>query len=154
MYVLVVALTTLILPVASVLVARMADPGAALIALIGLWFVVWGVGVRLGLAGVRQVLKPEFTARDILGSADHGALLIVRELGFANLAIGVVGLLSLVFPAFVLPAAIYACIFYAAAGALHVRTPARNRAETIAMTSDLWMAVILAGFVVVSLITR
>jgi hypothetical protein len=100
------------------------------------------------LAGARQVLKPELTAQGILGTSDLGALLIVRELGFANLAIGIVGLLALVFHAFVLPAAIYACIFYGAAGALHVGTLARGRNETVAMISDLWMAVVLVGVVV------
>jgi hypothetical protein len=152
MYALIVALTTLILPIGSVLWARSGNPSAAWLDLIGLWFVVWGVGVRLGLAGVRQILRPEFTARDIFGLAGEGALVIVRELGFANLAIGIVGLLAWRFPTFVLPAAIYASIFYMAAGAMHVANGAHGTNETVAMSSDFFMALVLGGFAVATLI--
>lgn len=152
MYILIVALTTLILPMASVALARTTNPTAAWVDLIGLWFVVWGVGVRLGLAGARQVLKPAFTARDIFGLTGEGALVIVRELGFANLAIGIVGLLALRFPAFVLPAAIYASIFYVAAGVMHAKKGAHGLKETVAMVSDLFMALVLGGFAIASLI--
>jgi hypothetical protein len=82
----------------------------------------------------------------------EGALVIVRELGFANLAIGIVGLLALRFPAFVLPAAIYASIFYAAAGVMHAQKSAHGLKESVAMVSDLFMALVLGGFAVASLI--
>jgi hypothetical protein len=149
---LIVALTTLILPIGSVLLGRSINPSAAWLHLIGLWFVVWGVGVRLGLAGLRQILRPEFTARDIFGLTGEGALVIVRELGFANLAIGIVGLLAWRFPTFVLPAAIYASIFYAAAGAMHVSKGAHGTNETVAMASDIFMALVLGGVAVATLI--
>jgi hypothetical protein len=151
MYIVIVALTMLILPIASILYARSIDPAAAWLPLIGLWFVFWAVGVRLGIAGLRQILNAEFTAKDIFGLEGSGARVIVRELGFANLAIGVVGLLTLLFPAFVLPAAIYACIFYAAAGAMHVGEKSKGLNENIAMVSDLSMALILGSFVAATL---
>jgi hypothetical protein len=152
MYVVIVALTTLILPVGSVLLAAGANPAADFTGLVGLWFVVWGVGVRLGLAGASQVLRPDATARGIFGLKGDGALAIVRELGFANLAIGIVGLLTLLHPAFVLPAAIYATLFYAAAGLLHLHQTERGLNETAAMLSDLFMAAALGGFIAASLI--
>jgi len=40
------------------------QPDVGLILLIGRWFVFWGIGVRLGLAGMRQVLQPGFTVRE------------------------------------------------------------------------------------------
>lgn len=147
MYIAIVALTILILPVGSIFLSQHAHPEAQLLDLIGLWFVFWGVGARLGLAGARQILRPEFTARDIFGLTGSGALVIVRELGFANLAIGIVALLTLLYPAFVLPAAIYAAIFYAAAGVMHVMEAKRGLNENIAMVSDLFMALVLGGFV-------
>jgi hypothetical protein len=152
MYIAVVALTMLILPALSAVVGRGIEPAAAWIDLVGLWFVFWAVGLRLGLAGARQILRPEFTARDIFKLEGEGPLAIVRELGFANLAIGVVGLLTALFPSFVLPAAIYAGIFYAAAGAVHVREPQRGLNENVAMLSDLFAAVVLAGIVAAKLI--
>lgn len=141
----------LILPVASILIARGMYPDTPLLPLVGLWFVVWGVGVRLGLAGLRQLLKPEATAQGIFRLSGGGVLVLVRELGTANLAIGIVGLMALAIPTFVLPAAIYAAIFYAAAGILHLRHADRAVNESIAMVSDLWMALILAVFAGLSL---
>jgi hypothetical protein len=144
----------LILPIASILLARGANPAANWVDLIGLWFVFWGVGVRLGFAGLKQILQPAFTARDIFKIEGDGALVVVRELGFANLAIGIVGLLALRFSAFVLPAAIYASIFYLAAGAIHVREHDRGLNENVAMASDLFMALVLACFVAAALIQK
>jgi hypothetical protein len=146
MYIAIVANTMLVLPVGSILFAVRANPDAELIDTMGKWFVFWGVGARLGLAGARQILRPEFTARDILGVDGDGALIIVRELGFANLSIEIVALLVLRFPAFVLPAAIYSTIFYAAAGVMHVMESKRGTNENVAMVSDLGMSLVLGGF--------
>jgi arginine exporter protein ArgO len=78
--------------------------------------------------------------------------LLVRELGGANLASGVVGLASLALPSFVLPAAIASGIFYAVAGVEHVRSKHRGTNETIALVSDLFIAVVLIGFAVAALL--
>lgn len=147
MYLAVVALTMLVLPLLSVAIEHAQQPAVALSLLAGRWFVFWGVGARLGLAGLRQIVQPGFTAREIMGSEEPGALFFVRELGFANLAAAVVALLSLALPAFALPAAVSGAIFYAAAGALHVGSAHRSRNENVAMASDLWMAAVLAAFV-------
>lgn len=65
MYVAVVALLIFALPAGSAL-AEHALPGAApFMALIGKWFVFWAAGIRLVLAGVRQLVQPEFTAQPI-----------------------------------------------------------------------------------------
>jgi hypothetical protein len=53
---------------------------------------------------------------------------------------------------FVLPAAIYACIFYAAAAAMHFTRGAHGTHESVAMASDLFMALVLGAFAVASLI--
>jgi len=142
MYLAVVVLTMFVLPIGSTLVDHLLHPDAALIWLIGRWF------VRLALAGARQTIQPAFTAREIFHMSGDEALPIVRELGVANLGAGVVGLLSLVAPSFVLPAALYAAIFYGAAGIGHVLQRDRAANETIAMASDLFVFVMLAIFVV------
>lgn len=148
MYVAIVVLTMFALPVGSVLVEHLLRPDAPWLYLIGRWFVVWGVGARLGLAGLRQVAQPAFTARQIFHIEGDDALPIVRELGVANLAAGVVALASLAVSTFVLPAALWAAIFYGAAGLSHVRQKARSANESLAMASDLFMAVVLAIVVV------
>jgi hypothetical protein len=85
MYLAIVALTMLVLPLGSIAVEHGLHGAAPLMGLVSKWFVFWGVGVRLGLAGGRQVLRPGFTARDIFRLEDEGALPLVRELGVANL---------------------------------------------------------------------
>jgi len=148
MYLAVVVLTMFALPIGSTLVDHLLHPDAALLWLVGRWFVLWSVGVRLALAGARQTIQPAFTAREIFHMSSDEALPVVRELGVANLGAGVVGLLSFAAPSFVLPAALYAAIFYGAAGVGHVVQRDRSANETIAMASDLFVFVALAIFVV------
>ena len=147
MYVAIVALTMFILPVVSIVIGHALDPAAPWLLLIGRWFVFWSVGVRLTLAGVRQYLEPAFTAKEIFHMSGDEALPIVRELGAANVATGVVGLLSLAAPSFTLPVAIAAAIFYGVAGFRHALERGRSRNETVAMASDLFLFVVLAAFV-------
>ena len=148
MYIAVVVLTMLILPVLSIAVDHGLHPGTPIVLLIGRWFVFWGIGVRLVLAGLRQFFQPEFTAKQIFQSSSPDVLPLVRELGVANFSASVVALLSLAMPSFVLPAAISAGIFYGVAGVRHIMERHRSRNETVAMTSDLFMSAVLLIFVV------
>ena len=144
MYVVIVALTMFLLPTASVLIQHAQQPDASIVFLVGRWFVFWGVGVRLGLAGLRQFLQPAFTAREIFHMTGDEALPLVRELGVANSATGLVGLLSLTLPGFILPVSISAGVFYGVAGVRHLAERGRSFNETVAMVSDLFLAAVLA----------
>lgn len=146
LYIAVVALTMAVLPVISILGDSAAHPSVSLWLLVGKWFVFWGVGARLGLAGGRQVLQPAFTAKEIFHMDSDEALPLVRELGIANGATALVALFSLFAPTFVVPVAISAAMFYGAAGVRHVFEAHRSRNETIAMVSDLGMFVVLSAF--------
>jgi hypothetical protein len=146
MYLAIVSLTMFILPVASVLGELSLHPESALTALIGKWVVFWAVGARLSLAGLRQFFQPTFTAREIFHLEGDEALLLVRELGVANLAAGVVGLLSIRAPTFVVPSAVSAGIFYGIAGVRHVFERGRSFNENVAMVSDLAAFIALAAF--------
>src|ERR1700721_304296 len=107
MYFIFVVLFLFVLPPISVIVEALLRSGDAdLVLLVGKWFVFWGVGVRLFIAGVRQVAQPRFTAESIFQVKDRGALAIVREVGFANLAMGALGLLTLAEPYFLVSDAI------------------------------------------------
>jgi hypothetical protein len=148
MYIAIVALTMLVLPVVSIVAGHALDPAAPWLELFGRWFVFWGVGVRLTLAGLRQFFQPAFTVREIFHMTSNEALPVVRELGVANVATGVVGLLSLAAPSFTLPVAIAAAIFFGAAGFRHMAERDRSQNETVAMASDLFLFVVLAVFVI------
>src|SRR3569623_2132907 len=101
MYFAVIALTMLVLPLGSIAVEHALHPDISTMTLVGRWFVFWGVGVRLGLAGVRQSLQPAFTAKEIFKMAGDEAFPVVRELGFANISMAVIALASVGIPTFV-----------------------------------------------------
>jgi hypothetical protein len=149
-YLLMVAMTMFVLPLGSMGV-EFAAGRSDLFWLTGKWFVFWGVGVRLAVAGARQYVQPAFTSRDLLGIDSPEVYVIVRELGGANFAAGVVGITSLAAPSFVMPCAIGAAIFYLVAGVEHMKSKARGRNENIAMTSDLFLAFVLAAFTLCAL---
>ena len=145
MYLSMVVLLMGALPVGSILIVYFLSDGYADPAyLIAKWFVFWSVGVRLLLAGLRQVANPRFTADTIFGLKDEGALVVVRELGFANLSIGLLGALSLARPDWIVPSAIVGGLYYGLAGILHLLKGERNFIENVAMTSDLLLFAVLA----------
>ena len=146
MYLAMIILLMGALPIASIAVESAAHGGADLTPLIGKWFVFWAVGVRLILAGLRQVANPRFTAGTIFGVKDEAALVIVQELGFGNLAIGTLGALSLIHREWIVPAALAGGIFYGLAGVKHALRRDRNAIENIATASDLFIFVVLAGY--------
>jgi len=114
--------------------------------LIGKWLVFWAVGVRLLLAGLRQVVQPQYTAKVILGIEGNEALFVVRELGFANAAIGAVGIMSILIPGWVAPGGFAGGILYCLAGVNHAMQTHRNRLQNMAMASDLVAGAVLLTY--------
>jgi hypothetical protein len=147
MYLASIVLLLLVIPAASVAIETMFF-GGSLVASLAKWFVFWPVGVRLFMAGIKQTLQPQFTAEGIFGIKDPSAQGLVREIGFGNLSIGALGLLSLLRPDFLLPAAIVGGLYYGLAGLGHVTGGEGNAKKRIAMVSDLLIFVVLV-FVVI-----
>lgn len=148
MYYAIVVSLMLVLPLASIAVDANASQAPFGWPLVGKWFVFWMVGVRLFLAGTRQIVNPRYTAREILGLEGDEPLLVVRELGFANAAIGTVGIVSLFSASWTPAAALAGGLFYGLAGANHALQPHRNRLENVAMVSDLYAAALLLAYCV------
>jgi hypothetical protein len=148
MYFASVLLLLLIFPLVSIAAeAIRLGHGIANVGLIGKWFVFWAVGVRLFIAGARQVLQPSFTATEIFEIHEPKAFAIVRELGFANLSMGLLGLCSLWHREWLLPAAIVGGLYYCLAGLGHIPQPHKNTKEYIAMISDGFAFLVLLAFV-------
>ncbi len=148
-YLVSVLLLLLVIPAGCVIVEAIVSHGPIdLMFLIGKWFVFWAAGVRLFIAGGRQVFQPQYTAMKIFEIADPGAASIVRELGFANLAMGTLALASLGNSAWLVPAAIVGGLYYGLAGAGHVVRAKKNPLEQIALYSDLFIFLLIAAFVV------
>lgn len=148
MYFATILLLLLIFPAASV-TAEALRTGHSIddVLLVGKWYVFWAIGVRLLIAGLRQVLQPAFTAMEIFDIADLKAHALVREIGFGNISMGLLGLLSLWHPDWRIPAAIIGGLYYCLAGLMHVARR-RNTKELMAMISDLFAAFLLLGFIV------
>jgi hypothetical protein len=145
MYFLMISLLMLVLPLASIIHEAGLRPD---LTVAGKWFVFWMVGARLFAAGLRQILQPRYTAEKILGIQGDANLVIVRELGFANLALGIGGIATLAAPTWTPPLALVGGIFYAAAGIQHALQSGRNKIESFAMATDLFAAFVLLGFFV------
>ena len=154
MYLATVVLLMLVLPLASIVIEALLHGGADLWFLVGKWFVFWAVGVRLGLAGLRQTFNPAFTAQTIFGLKDEAAFAIVREVGFGNLSMGALGVASLFNRGWMLPAALCGGLYYGLAGIGHWRKGERNSHENIALISDLLIFVLLACVFVAGLVQK
>jgi hypothetical protein len=151
MYLVMILGLMIVAPVVSIVSEYSAGGGAGdLLLLAGKWFVFWAVGIRLFTAGLSQSFRPEFTAGNILGarSADRSVLQIVQELGFANLGFGLIGILSLPFGGWIVPAAVAGGLFLGLAGIRHVAKPGKNTKEWIATLTDLLVFAVLAVFVI------
>jgi hypothetical protein len=146
MYIATVALLLFVFPIVSVGVTLFLRPQSELLLLVGQWFTFWAVGVRLGLAGIRQTIQPGFTSKEILGIEGREVYVVVRELGFANLTFGLLGLVSLWHAAWLSPAAFAGGLYYGLAGVGHLFKKDRNLKEQVATYSDLVISVILLGF--------
>ena len=143
----VVILLLVILPVASVAIeTTLSNHGVSLIFLTGKWFVFWAAGVRLFIAGVRQVIQPKFTAEEIFEIHDRASFAIVRELGFANLSMGLLGICSIFRPGWMVPAALAGGLYYGLAGLGHVFHKNKNAKEYVAMISDGFVFLVLLIF--------
>ncbi len=115
------------------------------------WFVFSGIGLRLGGAGIKQIIQPRFTAREIFKIQDDGVLPLVRELGFANVCFSAVALASLFVPTFRIPAAIAGGLYFGLAGLLHVTKSKESSEEIFAMVSDIFIFLVLGILMVISL---
>jgi hypothetical protein len=149
MYVVIVIALMLALPLISIVAQIIlsdhgALQGAWYLAVVAKWYVFWAVGVRLSLAGLRQIVQPRYTAETILGLKGAESLFFVRELGFANVSMGSVGIASLFAASWVTPAAMLGAIYYGFAGINHCFHKGRNKLQNLALVSDLFAAAVLA----------
>lgn len=145
-YFIVVTLLTVVLPFAGFVGEHLVAHVPYTFPLFAKWFIFSAVGLRLLLAGVRQALLPGFTAREIFGMQTKEAFPVVRELGFANLCFGLVGILAYWKPEWRMVSAFASGIYYGLAGLLHlVKKPANNN-ERLALWTDLLIFGVLSAY--------
>jgi hypothetical protein len=131
-----------ILPVLSITAETIVEHTAFSWELIGKWFIFWAVGIRLFTAGINQASNPAFTAR-IFHMRTRESFIVIKELGFANIAFGVMGILSVINNNWRLLAAITGGLFLGLAGIQHIFRKPDNRNEMIAMLYDLFVTLVI-----------
>ncbi len=150
-YIVVVLLQTVVLPIVSGVI-ELAVVGGDPVLVFGKWFVFWGVGTRLFLAGIVQVSGRASTAQILGATATTGAeRQLTAELGTANLAMGFAGLFALV-PGWALPVGLAGGLFLLIAGLMHVAKKDKNAKETLATWTDLVVGLAVAVLAVYTLV--
>jgi len=145
LYLYVVTLLMLILPVISILVdVSLVHPSS--MALIAKWFIFWAIGMRLFTAGIVQVCNPAVTSEMLGAEKEKTDKSIIRELGFANISFGLVGIISLFVPAWRLAALFSGGLFMGLCGVLHAIRKPKTLNENIAMISDITIFLMLVIF--------
>jgi hypothetical protein len=155
MYLYIVILLMGLMPLFSVIVEFVAGGAqAGMLHLVGKWFVFWSVGARLFLAGLRQSVQPRFTAEKIFELETNAPLHVIQELGFANISIGLLGLVSIASREWCIPAAVTGATFYCLAGFKHLKSKHRNSLQNVAMSSDLFVFCVLAVYLAATFATK
>ncbi len=147
-YILLVSLLTFVLPIFCAVVQMLVNKEAFSFGLIGKWFIFSAVGLRLFIAGIKQTTDPAFTAKEIFHIDNPDSLPIVRELGFANLCFGLVGIVSLFMPEWRVVSAFGSGLYYGIAGLQHLIKKPAGINEQFALVTDLAIFLLLLAYFV------
>jgi hypothetical protein len=132
-----------LLPMVSIWIDVRYESGIFGWAIIGKWFIFWALGLRLFIAGVRQCTNPAFTAKQIFNINNDESFPVIRELGFANICLGLISIISLFNANFREPAAIGGGLYFGLAGFLHVFKKPASKNEVIALFSDFFIFLLM-----------
>ena len=142
----------LILPVVSFIAESSFEKEPMTASLFIKWFIFWAAGIRLFTAGLKQASNPEFTATKIFRLLKPETYVVIRELGFANISLGVMGILSLLNDSWRMLAAISCGIFFGLAALQHSLRETFGDNELIATLYDAIVCIVLMLYLVFSLI--
>lgn len=142
-YIISVTFLTFILPVIGFVGENIATGTVLTFSLFGKWFIFSAVGLRLFLAGLKQVKDPAFTAKQIFHIDSPDSYPILRELGFANICFGLVGIVSLFKPEWRIVSAFASGLYYGIAGIQHGIKKTSGINEKVALWTDLIIFAVL-----------
>ena len=131
MYIFVVSLLMFILPILSIITEVFIKKDVSNLAgLVLQWFLFWSIGIRLFTAGIHQILKPRYTL-NLLSIDDRAASQLVKELGFANISIGIIAIVALFNGLWQPAAAICGSLFLLLSGLTHFKKSDKTLTETL-----------------------
>ncbi len=142
-YLLTTALFVILFPVISIcgeaIIKRISvDPG-----LTGKWFIFWVAGVRLSFTGIKHIYRRGAAPAAFFYGEKKENFLMIRELGFANITIGVMGMLSVVNSNWRQIAGLAAAIFFGLSALQHFFIKPVNGKEMAIMVTDIIVFAIL-----------
>lgn len=143
LYIISVSILTFIFPVIGFVCDQLTSKTPMTFELCGKWFIFSAVGLRLFLAGIKQVKNPEFTANQIFHIDSPESYPILRELGFANICFGLVAIVSLFKPDWRIVSAFASGIYYGIAGLQHAIKKNAGINEKFALWTDLFIFIVL-----------
>lgn len=146
-YLISVSLLTFVIPLIGFLAENFINSIPLTFDLFAKWFIFSAVGLRLFVAGIKQSTDPAFTAKEIFHLESSDSFPIVRELGFANICFGVVGIVSLFRPEFRMASAVASGLYYGLAGAMHLVKKTAGSNETFALWTDLIIFAVLLLYI-------
>ena len=145
-YIISVTALTFIVPTIGFVTEYFATDTALSFELFSKWFIFSAVGLRLFLAGIKQVKNPEFTAKQIFHIDSPESFPILRELGFANICFGLVGIVSLFRPEWRIVSAFASGLYYGIAGVQHGLQKNSGINEKFALWTDIIIFVLLLTY--------
>jgi len=149
LYLFVVLATTIIFPIISIFIECVVKENSPVsFEMIGKWFIFYAVGIRLFTAGIKQIVTPAFTAKEIFHIQEESAFVIVKELGFANACFGLIGIMSLFLPQWRIVSAFGSGLYYGFAALQHFIKKTAGANEMIALVSDVFVFVMLLIYVI------
>jgi hypothetical protein len=119
---------------------------------VGKWFIFWAIGIRLFLAGIKQASSPAFTASGIFNIKNRESFVVIRELGFANTSLGVMGILSVINSDWRLLASVTGGLYFGLAGIQHAFRKPDSKNEVVALLYDLAVFLMVFFYLVFTLI--
>ena len=126
----------IILPLLSIASARLFESEIVTVQLAAKWFIFWAIGIRLFTTGIKQATDPKFTGTKIFKFTSKESFVVIRELGFANIVLGVMGILSLINDDWRSISAITGGLFFGLAAMQHATRKPDSENEWIALVYD------------------
>ena len=137
-----------ILPIASAALESRIDQTALNWPIYWKWFIFWGLGIRLFFKGIRLASAPQYTGLSLSSFSNRECYLLLLELGFANMALGSMGILSVINDQWRLIAAIAGAIYFGLADMLRLLKKPNGRHERVALIYNLLVFAGLVGYLI------
>jgi hypothetical protein len=141
-------LLIVICPVLSALIESRFDHTASMGYTLFKWFVFWAVGIRLFYKGIRLASSPHFTSMNLSRWRNRDSYVLLLELGFANMSLGTMGILSVINDQWRLIAAISGGVYYGLADMIHLVKKPMGQMDMVQLFYNLIVFVGLVLYVV------